>query len=88
MTRVTSKDTAVINLDMILADPVDDGSPIYGLWKEEIVVSIYLSSGIKLVGMIHWFDGETLTLRDGGDQSVFRNHIASILPPRGTYYSN
>ncbi len=75
-----------VNLAIALGEPMDDTGPIYGLWKEGTNVSIFLSNGIKLVGTIEWFDGECLVLRNGCDQMVFRNQIATILPPMGTFF--
>lgn len=68
-----------LNMDLPL--PMDDGSHIYGFYVSGVEVNIFLLSGIKLVGVIQNFDGESIQLRNGGDISVHRQAIATIAPP-------
>lgn len=44
-------------------------------------VTVFLTNGVKLSGILTWFDEESLTLtRDGITQLVFRHAISTIMP--------
>lgn len=49
--------------------------------KDKILVTVYLTNGIKLQGLVVWFDNFTLLLkRDGIAQLVFKHAVSTILP--------
>ena len=51
------------------------------LRKERIPVSIYLVNGIKLQGVVTWFDNFCVLLRrDGHAQLVYKHAISTIMP--------
>ncbi len=53
------------------------------LCKERISVSIYLSNGIRLHGLIEGFDAHVILLKDNGIiQAVYKHALSSILPSR------
>ncbi len=44
-------------------------------------VTIFLLKGVKLTGVITWFDAFSLLLRrDGGAQLVYKHAISTIMP--------
>src|SRR5580765_5322077 len=44
-------------------------------------VTIFLVKGVKLQGVITWFDSFSLLLRrDGGSQLVYKHSISTIMP--------
>ena len=44
-------------------------------------VTIFLVKGVKLQGVITWFDAFSLLLRrDGGSQLVYKHSISTIMP--------
>jgi host factor-I protein len=51
------------------------------LRKEKIPVSIFLINGVKLEGIITWFDDfSVLLLKHGQHQLVYKHAISTILP--------
>ena len=51
--------------------------------KGKLVVTIYLSSGVKLTGRIRSFDKYSLILEGSGqEQLVFKHAIATVVLPR------
>ena len=53
------------------------------LFKEEMLVYIYLINGIKLQGKIKAFDGGFILLNnEGTDQMVFKHSIATVVLTR------
>jgi host factor-I protein len=51
--------------------------------KEKFVVTLYLLSGVKLVGRIRGFDKYSLILESTGqEQLVFKHAIATVVLPR------
>lgn len=49
--------------------------------KNKIPVTVFLVNGIKLHGIITWFDNATMLLRrDGHSQLIYKNSIATLLP--------
>ncbi len=51
------------------------------LRKSKISVTIFLINGVKLQGVITWFDNFCLLLRrDGQSQLVYKHAISTIMP--------
>ena len=51
------------------------------LRKSKISVTIFLINGVKLQGMITWFDNFCVLLRrDGQSQLVYKHAISTIMP--------
>ncbi len=52
-----------------------------GCRKEKVEVTVYLSNGVKLAGMISGFDNFVVVLRRGAqNQLVYKHSIATIVP--------
>ena len=52
-----------------------------GVRKSKTPVTVFLMKGVKLQGMITWFDAFSLLLRrDGGSQLVYKHAISTIMP--------
>ena len=51
------------------------------LRKSKISVTIFLINGVKLQGMITWFDNFCVILRrDGQSQLVYKHAVSTIMP--------
>ena len=51
------------------------------LRKSKISVTVFLINGVKLQGMITWFDNFCVLLRrDGQSQLVYKHAISTIMP--------
>ena len=51
--------------------------------KEKLLVTVYLSSGVKLAGRIRSFDRYSLILESNSqEQLVFKHAIATVVLPR------
>ena len=51
------------------------------LQKEEISVTVFLVNGVKLQGIITYFDNEALLLRrDGHTQLIYKHAVSTIMP--------
>ena len=49
--------------------------------KSKLPVTIFLINGVKLQGVITWFDNNCLLLRrDGQSQLVYKHAISTIMP--------
>ena len=49
--------------------------------KQKVPVTIFLVNGVKLQGVITWFDNFCLLLRrDGASQLVYKHAISTIMP--------
>ena len=49
--------------------------------KEKIAVTIFLINGVKLQGIITWFDNFSILLRrEGHSQLVYKHSVSTILP--------
>ena len=49
--------------------------------KSKIPVTIFLVNGVKLQGMISWFDNFCVLLRrDGQSQLVYKHAISTVMP--------
>jgi host factor-I protein len=52
-----------------------------GVRKAKIPVTVFLVNGVKLQGIITWFDNFCLLLRrDGVSQLVYKHAISTIMP--------
>ena len=52
-----------------------------GIRKSKIPVTIFLVKGVKLQGVVTWFDPFSLLLRrDGSAQLVYKHSISTIMP--------
>ena len=50
--------------------------------RAKLPVTIFLVKGVKLQGIITWFDAFSLLLRrDGATQLVYKHSISTIMPP-------
>ena len=51
------------------------------LKTKEISVTVFLVNGVKLQGIITWFDENTLLLRrDGFTQLIYKHSISTVMP--------
>lgn len=50
------------------------------LVNNSINVSVYLMNGIKLQGLIEYFDEESIVLKGNSPQLIFIHAISSIVP--------
>ena len=51
------------------------------LRKNKISVTVFLVNGVKLQGIITWFDEATLWLRrDGHTQLIYKHAVSTIMP--------
>ena len=52
-----------------------------GVRKSKTPVTVFLMKGVKLQGVITWFDAFSLLLRrDGGSQLVYKHAVSTIMP--------
>lgn len=48
---------------------------------QEVSVTVFLVNGVKLQGIIVWFDDATLLLRrDGHTQLIYKHAVSTIMP--------
>ena len=51
------------------------------LKNNEISVTVFLVNGVKLQGIITWFDDNTVLLRrDGFTQLIYKHSVSTIMP--------
>ena len=51
------------------------------LKKNKVSVTVFLINGVKLQGIITWFDENSLLLRrDGHTQLIYKNAVSTIMP--------
>ncbi|MBP9752365.1 MAG: RNA chaperone Hfq [Proteobacteria bacterium] len=49
--------------------------------KSKVPVTVFLVNGVKLQGVVTWFDGATMLLRrDGHSQLVYKHAISTLMP--------
>lgn len=49
--------------------------------KNKVSVTVFLVNGVKLQGLITWFDNFSLLLRrDGHTQLIYKHAISTIMP--------
>lgn len=54
--------------------------------KTKVPLTIFLVNGVKLQGMVVWFDNFCLLLRrDGFSQLVYKHAISTVMPGRPVY---
>src|ERR1700748_1119394 len=52
------------------------------LRRAKLPVTIFLVKGVKLQGVVTWFDAFSLLLRrDGASQLVYKHSISTVMPP-------
>ena len=52
-----------------------------GIRKDKNPVTVFLINGVKLQGVVTWFDNFCLLLRrDGASQLVYKHAISTIMP--------
>ncbi len=51
------------------------------LKNKEVSVTVFLVNGVKLQGIITWFDDNTVLLRrDGFTQMIYKHSVSTIMP--------
>ena len=51
------------------------------LKKNKVSVTVFLINGVKLQGIITWFDENSLLLRrDGQTQLIYKHAVSTIMP--------
>lgn len=51
------------------------------LKADEVSVTVFLVNGVKLQGIITWFDDNTMLLRrDGHTQLIYKHAVSTIMP--------
>lgn len=49
--------------------------------KNKVPVTVFLVNGVKLQGVVTWFDAATMLLRrDGHSQLVYKHAISTLMP--------
>jgi host factor-I protein len=49
--------------------------------KNKVAVTVFLVNGVKLQGVVTWFDNATMLLRrDGHSQLVYKHAISTLMP--------
>lgn len=49
--------------------------------KNKVSVTVFLVNGVKLQGIITWFDSSSLLLRrDGHTQLIYKHAVSTIMP--------
>lgn len=49
--------------------------------KNKVSVTVFLINGVKLQGLITWFDDSSLLLRrDGHTQLIYKHAVSTIMP--------
>ena len=55
--------------------------------KSKSLVTIFLVNGVKLQGIITWFDNFSLLLsRDGHSQLVYKHAVSTVLPAQAIQF--
>lgn len=51
------------------------------LKTKEISVTVFLVNGVKLQGIVTWFDEDTILLRrDGFTQLIYKHSVSTVMP--------
>ena len=51
------------------------------IWKNKNPVTVFLVNGVKLQGIVTWFDNFSVLLRrDGHSQLVYKHAISTVMP--------
>ena len=81
MKRITLKKINKESFDMATDKQNLQDSFLNQLRKSKISVTVFLINGVKLQGVITWFDNFCLLLRrDGQSQLVYKHAISTIMP--------
>ena len=48
--------------------------------KNKVSVTVFLVNGVKLQGIITWFDNFSLLRRDGHTQLIYKHAVSTIMP--------
>lgn len=49
--------------------------------NNEVAVTVFLINGVKLQGVITWFDDDSILLRrDGHTQLIYKHAVSTIMP--------
>ena len=49
--------------------------------KNKILLTIFLVNGVKLQGIVSWFDGATILLkRDNHSQLIYKHAVSTLMP--------
>ena len=49
--------------------------------KNKILLTIFLINGVKLQGIVTWFDSATILLqRDGHSQLIYKHAVSNLMP--------
>lgn len=63
------------------ADKTVENDFLGKLKEGEVAVTVFLVNGVKLQGIITWFDDNSLLLRrDGHTQLVYKHAVSTIMP--------
>jgi host factor-I protein len=79
-------DTTLSARPMAKQQPADRGGNLQDVFlnhlrREKIPVTVFLVKGVKLQGIVTWFDNFSLLLRrDGQSQLVYKHAISTIMP--------
>ena len=63
------------------AQPIQDPF-LNALRRQRVPVSVYLTNGIKLQGIIAGFDGIVILLKNNTKQMVYKHAVATVVPTR------
>lgn len=81
--RMVNTDSATDNKDKKMAADKQNLQDAFlnQVRKSKVPVTIFLINGVKLQGMITWFDNFCVLLRrDGQSQLVYKHAISTIMP--------
>ena len=58
------------------------------LRKDKLSVTVFLINGVKLQGIITWFDNFSILLKSSHIQLVYKHSISTIMPSEADFYRN
>ena len=64
-----------------IGQPIQDPF-LNALRKQRVPVSIYLSNGIKLQGIVSGFDSTVILLKNNAKQMIYKHSVATVVPTR------
>lgn len=79
--------TKSVLLGAKLKEMDDMNEPIMSLVRSKTPVSVFLTNGVKLSGVVSWAGEQSIVLRHDRDQLIFIINIASICPESGIFFS-
>ena len=79
---LTHKIITIIKKDIFMtADKEVENNFLNKLKDNETSVTVFLVNGVKLQGIITWFDDATILLRrDGHTQLIYKHAVSTIMP--------